>query len=136
MSQKLAFEVVLSTTMDEAIARLTEALKAQGFGVLTRIDTPKVLKEKLNVEFRPYVMLGVCNPQLAYEALNINPAVGLFLPCPVVVEEVSDGVLISIGDPEVVLNHQTFQDSDIGCEVAPEARRRLMAAANALRGEE
>ncbi|NSW53297.1 MAG: DUF302 domain-containing protein [Anaerolineae bacterium] len=133
MSDILAFEVVLPVGMEEAIERLTAVLKVEGFGVLSRIDAHKIFKEKLGEDFRPFVMLGVCNPHLAFQSLNINPSVGLFLPCPVTVEEVSDGILISIGDPEVVLNHKVFQDSDIGCEVAPEARIRLMRVVDSLR---
>ena len=135
MSSTLAFEVVLSVSMEEAIQQLTTALKTEGFGILSRIDAHKIFKEKLNEEFRPFVMLGVCNPNLAYQSLNINPSVGLFLPCPVTVEEVSDGILISIADPEVVLNHKVFQDSDIGCEVAPEARTRLLRVVDVLRNQ-
>jgi len=134
MSSPLAFEAVVSGPMDEAIDSLTVALKNEGFGILTRIDVQKVLKEKIDVDFRPYVILGVCNPGLAYQSLNINPSVGLFLPCKVTLEEVSDGILISIADPEVILGHPTFADSDIGCEVAPEARMRLIRVAQALKG--
>ena len=134
MSSPLAFEVVLPGTMEEAIESLTAELKKEGFGILTRIDVQKTFKEKLNVDFRPDLILGVCNPQLAYQSLNINPSVGLFLPCKVTVEEVSDGILVSIADPEVILGHKDFADSDIGCEVGPEARMRLLRVAEALQG--
>jgi uncharacterized protein (DUF302 family) len=85
---------------DEAIARVTEALKAEGFGVLTEIDVAATLKTKLDKDFRPYRILGACNPGLAFQALSAEDRVGVMLPCNVVVQQRASGrVEISAIDP-------------------------------------
>jgi len=80
----------LNVPFDEAIARTENALKTEGFGVLTRIDVHETLKAKINVDFPAYTILGACNPQLAHEALQIENKVGTMLPCNVVVQQISD----------------------------------------------
>lgn len=82
---------VLTCTYDEALERVPEALKTEGFGVLTEIDVKQTLKAKLDVDFRRYKILGACNPPLAYEALSSTLEVGAMLPCNVVVYEGDDG---------------------------------------------
>lgn len=134
MGSKISFQVVLPVSMDEAIDVFAQALKSEGFGIITRIDNHTVFKQKLGVDFRPFVILGICNPKLAYDALNSNPSVGLFLPCKATVEEVSDGTLISIIDPEVVLSSGAFEEKEILEEFAPEARERLLRVVETLRG--
>ena len=76
---------------DAALARTEEALKAEGFGVLTRIDVQQTLKDKIGADFRPYTILGACNPSLAHEALQVEGHVGTMLPCNVVVQDAGDG---------------------------------------------
>ena len=94
------FNKTLSVTFEEAVARTIEALKAEGFGVLTQIDVKKTLKEKIGAEFRDYVILGACNPQLAHEALKLEDKIGTMLPCNVVVQQLDDGqVEIAAIDP-------------------------------------
>lgn len=89
MSYYIAATVPLP--FDEAIAKTEAALKAEGFGVLTRIDVQATLKEKIGAEFHPYTILGACNPKLAFEALQLEDKVGTMLPCNVVVQAADDG---------------------------------------------
>ena len=94
------FSKTLDVGFDEAIRRATEALKAQGFGVLTEIDVAATLKTKIGVEFRPYRILGACTPKLAHEALTAEPDIGLMLPCNVVVQDAGAGkTKVSAIDP-------------------------------------
>lgn len=85
------FSRTLDCSLDEAARRATEALKAQGFGVLTEIDVQGVLKSKIGVDFRPYRILGACNPKLAHEALSAEDKIGLMLPCNVIVQDAGGG---------------------------------------------
>jgi uncharacterized protein (DUF302 family) len=82
---------ILATSFDEAIARTEAALQTEGFGVLTRVDVQKTLKTKIDVDFRPYTILGACNPALAHEALQLEDKVGTMLPCNLVVQQRDDG---------------------------------------------
>jgi uncharacterized protein (DUF302 family) len=85
------FNKVLPVGFDEAVKRTTEALRREGFGIITEIDVKSTLKAKINVEFRNYRILGACNPKLAYEALQIEDKVGTMLPCNVVVQDAGEG---------------------------------------------
>ncbi|MBL8046144.1 MAG: DUF302 domain-containing protein [Anaerolineales bacterium] len=85
---QLGFKVELNATLEEALEKVTAALKTEGFGVLTEIDVQATLKKKLEVDFRPYRILGACNPSLAHRALTVAPEVGLLLPCNVTVAQV------------------------------------------------
>lgn len=85
------FAKTLSLEFHAAVRRVTEALKAEGFGLLTEIDVKDTLKKKINVQFRDYRILGACNPSLAYEALQVEDKVGTMLPCNVVVQDVGGG---------------------------------------------
>ncbi len=88
--QEYAFSTVLNTSYEDAISRITDALKEEGFGVLTEIDVKATLKKKLDKEFRRYVILGACNPPYAYRSLMADLDVGLLLPCNVIVHETDD----------------------------------------------
>ncbi len=118
------------TTVDEALARVTEALKNEGFGILTQIDVKDTLKKKLDVEFRRYLILGACNPTLAYKALSADPQIGLLLPCNVVVQEVEDGALVSIADPRAMF---TVVDNPALAPTRDEADQRLRRVIASLR---
>jgi uncharacterized protein (DUF302 family) len=94
------FSKKLQISFDEAIAHVTEALKGEGFGILTEIDVKETLKKKLDVDFRKYRILGACNPPLAYQALQLESKIGTMLPCNVLVQETEDGqVEVSAVDP-------------------------------------
>jgi uncharacterized protein (DUF302 family) len=99
------FNVKRHDSFTNVIAEVTEALKTEGFGILTEIDVQATLQKKLGIERKPYIILGACKPQLAHRALEIDPNIGLLLPCNVVVSEENDGsVLVSFMDPLAVLN--------------------------------
>ena len=114
---------------DEAVTRITDALKKEGFGVLTSIDVKETLKQKLGVEFQRYVILGACNPQLAHRALSLEPGVGLLLPCNVVVTESPEGAVVQVVKPEAMLG--VIQKKEIK-PIADEADARLRRALDHL----
>ncbi|MCK6576709.1 MAG: DUF302 domain-containing protein [Anaerolineae bacterium] len=126
----LGLTVVLKTDFKAAQERVTAALKAEGFGVLTEIDVKATLKQKLDVDFRPYKILGACNPPLAHRALLTAPEVGLLLPCNVTLSQMDDGrVQVSLIDPLVMMS--VIANPELQA-VADEARARLDRVVAAL----
>jgi uncharacterized protein (DUF302 family) len=118
------------TGFEQAIERVTAALKAEGFGVLTQIDVKDTLQKKLGVEHHRHVILGACNPHLAHRALGVEPQIGLLLPCNVVVEEIAgDGALVSIADPRAMF---AMVDNPALAPVADDADQRLRRVIAAL----
>lgn len=132
MKQTLTFQVTMADPYEIAVEKVTAALKTEGFGVLTQIDVKATLKEKLDADFHPYVILGACNPPLAHQALLSDPLVGLLLPCNVTVQETEDGSQVNIINPDAMLGIPPFSNDDRICEVAAEARTRLERVAAAL----
>ena len=101
---KYGFRKVLDIPYDEAVEKTRAALKAEGFGVLAEIDLKEKLKEKLGVDFRRYLILGACNPPLAYETLKQDTDIGLLLPCNVIVYEENGGAVVSAVDAAKMLS--------------------------------
>jgi len=129
----MAFEVTLEGPYAESLERVIDALKEEGFGVLTRIDVHDAFKEKLGLEFRNYSILGACNPPLAHKALSNRPDAGLMLPCNVIVEENDDGTLVRIVDPAAMMQAGGFAGDPVLKEVGGEAEIRLRRVAEALK---
>ena len=130
-ASQLGLTVQLKTDFESALQRVTEALKVEGFGVLTEIDVKATFKKKIEVDFRPYKILGACNPTLAHRTLSTDPRVGLLLPCNVTVSDEGEGVIeISIVDPISMLG--VVKNPDIE-PIAQEARTRLERVADSLK---
>ena len=132
MTEPLAFQVKVSDPYEAAVDKVVAALKSEGFGVLTRIDVKATMKEKLDAEFRPYVILGACNPPLAHKALETLPEVGVMLPCNVTIEEWEGGSRVSIANPAAMIGVGGLDQHEALREVMDEARARLMRVADAL----
>jgi uncharacterized protein (DUF302 family) len=116
------FKVTTRLSYDAAVERVTALLRDEGFGVLTRVDVRQTLKEKLGVDFRRYVILGACNPRLAHAAFQVEPDIGLLLPCNVVVYEVEGGTVVGLVDPAAMV--EATGNTGL-CAVSAEAGTRL-----------
>jgi uncharacterized protein (DUF302 family) len=116
------FNKTVSLGFDEAITRVTDELKKEGFGILTEIDVKETLKKKIDVDFRRYKILGACNPQFAYRALMLEDKVGTMLPCNVIVQELDNGVEIAAIDP--IESMQAIKNPGLG-DIATEVQTRL-----------
>jgi len=126
------FSTFVTGSMEEVRGRVEAALREEGFGVLTEIDVAETLKKKLDVDRKPYLILGACNPALANQALNADADIGLLLPCNVVLREEDVGtVTVAFMDPAAVLG---LVDKEGVAELAGEVRGRLERVRDALRG--
>lgn len=117
------FSKIINESLDKAKERVTEVLKEEGFGVLTEIDVQATLKKKLDVDFRPYLILGACNPGFAYEALKTEQNIGTMLPCNVILQENNEGSIeVCAVDP--IASMLAIKNDQLG-KVATEVRNKL-----------
>ena len=124
------FQTQMAGRFDDALREVIEALKAEGFGILTEIDVQATLKTKLNVDMPAYRILGACNPPLAHKALVAEPDIGLLLPCNVIVREDASGkITVGFLDPQVMSN---LIDKPAVHEVAQDAKARLLRVRDSL----
>jgi uncharacterized protein (DUF302 family) len=126
-----AFGTTLDLSFEEAITAITAALKAEGFGILTQIDVAATLRQKLDVSFEPYMILGACNPTLAHQALTAVHDIGLLLPCTVIVHAHGAQTRIDVADPIAMLGLIPHAELTV---IAAEARDRLLRALQSLGG--
>lgn len=134
MGKDLGFEIELQSGFRAAVSQVEDALKHEGFGILTEIDLQAAFREKLGREFRPYVILGACNPPLAFSAISADPAVGLLLPCNVTVDSIGDQrTVVRLTNPEALLATAALGNSPELAAVARDARDRMLRVAGALK---
>jgi uncharacterized protein (DUF302 family) len=131
MTTDIGIRTALNLPYEEVVQKTTDALKAEGFGVLTQIDVQSTLKQKINADFRRYVILGACNPALAHRALSANLNVGLLLPCNVTVYEEGGGSVVTAVDPLETLG--ALKEDSVAHEVAVEARTKLQCVIASLK---
>lgn len=133
MRKDYGIRTVLDLPFAEAVERTKNALKAEGFGLLSEIDLQEKLREKLGVEVDPYLILGACNPPLAYKALQAEPEIGLLLPCNVIVYATSGGrTVVAAVDPDAMLS--VVGENAAIAEVGQDARGRLQRVIESLKG--
>lgn len=120
----LSYTVTLDLSFEQAIEKIKDSLKEEGFGVLTEIDVKETLKKKLDADFRKYVILGACNPKLAHESLSNDLNIGLLLPCNVIVYENEAGkIVVSAVDPNALMN--LSENKELLCDIASQASEKI-----------
>jgi uncharacterized protein (DUF302 family) len=130
MPQAYGIRTIVKGSYEETVPRVTEALKQEGFGILTQIDVKDTLKKKLDVDFPKYVILGACNPPLAHKALSAETEIGLLLPCNVIVYEGKDGrTVVAAQDPDAALG---IVGNSALAPIAKDARERLVRVIQSL----
>jgi uncharacterized protein (DUF302 family) len=131
MKTSIGICTTLNLPYEQAVQKTTDALKAEGFGVLSQIDMQATLKLKLDVDFRRYLILGACNPPLVHRALSANLDIGLLLPCNVIVYEDGDGSMVTAVDPLEMLG--VLKEDPVANEVAVEAKAKLQRVIASLK---
>jgi len=129
---KLGMNTTVTGSMEDVKEKVRASLKVQGFGILTEIDMQKTLKEKINVDIEPYLILGACNPKIANRALSADRSIGLLLPCNVVLRETGSSIEVSIQDPEVMFSVVDGGGNADLTQLPLEAKQLLQAALNSL----
>lgn len=134
MTDAIGFEISLDQPFERAVDVVTAALKTQGFGILSKIDVKATLKNKLDKDFRPYIILGACNPALAYRALSHSAEIGMMLPCNVTVEaDGAEASVVRVSNPDIFMQFSAFKDDAVMHEVAEEAGKRIKGVVDSLR---
>ena len=128
MESPYGFGTTVPVSYEEAVQRVRDALKAEGFGVITEIDMRQVLREKLGIEKEPYLILGACNPTLAARALELEPGIGLLLPCNVVVRASDAGSRVEVADPQTLLGQLGNEQLAAIAEQTKNRLQRVVAA--------
>jgi uncharacterized protein (DUF302 family) len=122
--------VLQNTSFEDAIAKVTDALKEEGFGVLSDIDVSQTLKKKLDVDFKPYRILGACNPQFAHQALQAEDKIGTMLPCNVIVQQLNEGT-VEVAAVDPVASMQAVDNPSLS-GIAEEVRNKLQRVISSL----
>ena len=122
---KYGFSKKVNLSFEQAVERITEEMKKEGFGVLTEIDVKETMKKKLNVDFKKYKILGACNPPIAHKALQVEEELGLLLPCNVIVYEKDGKSVVSVFNPMIMTQ---LLDNKEMVEIAEEVKEKLLAA--------
>lgn len=131
MATGIGIRTKLNLPYVQAVQKAIEALRIEGFGVLTQIDMQATLKKKLDVDFRPYMILSACNPSLAYRAISTNLDIGVLLPCNIIIYQEDDGSTVSVTDPMETLG--ALKEDSVAYEVAVETRARLQRVIASLK---